>query len=316
MKPIDHFNLRSFDLNLLIAFDALVSERSVTKAAHRLRIQQPAMSHALATLRVLLADDVLVRTGAAMQPTAKAAAMAPHVGSLLRRAQGILTAEDRFDPGTEQRIFRFGFSSELEVFLMPKLAAYLQHYAPGIRLLSRGSPRSEVHALLDTGALDIAVGCFDFGLERHCGMPLYEQSLACCFNSDLIDPDAPLTVERYLALPHVLMTLKDDIQGCLSEALMQIGEELNVVLAASDFLTALAAAAAAPVLATLPSQIAHQHAAHFGLTLRPVPLDLRIPAVSMVWSARSNRDPAAVWLRDAVASILKNGAGATSWNRA
>lgn len=85
---------------------------------------------------------------------------------------------------------------------------------------------------------------------------------------------------------------------------MQIGQELNVVLAASDFLTALAAAAAAPVLATLPSRIAQQHAAHFGLTIRPVPLNLRIPAVSMIWSARSDRDPAAVWLRDAVASVL------------
>jgi len=187
---------------------------------------------------------------------------------------------------------------------------YLQRHAPGIRLLSRGSPRSEVHALLDTGALDIAVGCFDFDLERHCGVQLYDQSLACCFNPDLVDSDSPLTVERYLALPHVLMTLKDDIQRCLSEALTEIGEELNVVLAASDFLTALAAAAAAPVLATLPSQIAHQHAAHFGLTLRPVPLDLRIPAVSMVWSARNDRDPASVWLRDTVATILSNDARA------
>ena len=305
MKPIDHFNLRSFDLNLLIAFDALVSERSVTKAARRLRIQQPAMSHALATLRHLLADDILVRTGAIMQPTAKAAAMAPQIHTLLRQTQGILTAEDQFDPRTEQRIFRFGFSSELEVFLMPRLTAYLQHSAPGIRLLSRGSPRNEVHALLDTGALDIAIGCFDFGLERHLGMPLYEQSLACCFNPDLISLEAPLTVESYLALPHVLMTLKDDIQGCLSDALMQIGQELNVVLAASDFLTALATAAAAPVLATLPNRIAHQHAAHFGLTVQPVPLDLRIPAVSMVWSARNDRDPASVWLREQAASLIK-----------
>lgn len=304
MKPIDHFNLRSFDLNLLIAFDALVSERSVTKAARRLRIQQPAMSHALATLRMLLADDVLVRTGAVMQPTAKASAMAAHVEALLRQAQGILTAADRFDPMTEKRIFRFGFSSELEVFLMPRLTAYLQKTAPGIRLLSRGSPRSEVHMLLDTGALDVAVGCFDFGLERHCGVSLYEQSLACCFNPHLINPDAPITVEDYLMLPHVLMTLKDDIQGCLSEALRQIGRELNVVLAVSDFLTALAAAADAPVLATLPSRIAQQHAAHFGLTVHPVPLDLRIPAVSMIWSARSDRDPAAMWLRDAVVSVL------------
>lgn len=304
MKPIDHFNLRSFDLNLLIAFDALVSERSVTKAARRLRIQQPAMSHALATLRMLLADDILVRTGAVMQPTAKASAMAAHVEALLRQAQGILTAADRFDPMTEKRIFRFGFSSELEVFLMPRLTAYLQKTAPGIRLLSRGSPRSEVHMLLDTGALDVAVGCFDFGLERHCGVSLYEQSLACCFNPHLINPDAPITVEDYLTLPHVLMTLKDDIQGCLSEALRQIGRELNVVLAVSDFLTALAAAADAPVLATLPSRISQQHAAHFGLTVHPVPLDLRIPAVSMIWSARSDRDPAAMWLRDAVVSVL------------
>ena len=306
MKPIDHFNLRSFDLNLLIAFDALVSERSVTKAARRLRIQQPAMSHALATLRMLLGDDVLVRTGAVMQPTAKASTMASHVAELLRQAQHILMSEEQFDPATEQRIFRFGFSSELEVFLMPKLTAYLQRHAPGIRLLSRGSPRSEVYTLLDTGALDIAVGCFDFGLERHCGVSLYEQSLVCCFNPKLIDPDAPITVERYLALPHVLMTLKDDIQGCLSDALMQIGQELNVVLAASDFLTALAAAAAAPVLATLPSRIAQQHAAHFGLAIHPVPLDLRIPAVSMIWSARSDRDPAATWLRNAVASVLES----------
>lgn len=141
MKPIDHFNLRSFDLNLLIAFDALVSERSVTKAARRLRIQQPAMSHALATLRMLLDDDVLVRTGAVMQPTAKASTMASHVAELLRQAQHILMSEEQFDPATEQRIFRFGFSSELEVFLMPKLTAYLQRHAPGIRLLSRGSPR-------------------------------------------------------------------------------------------------------------------------------------------------------------------------------
>lgn len=139
-----------------------------------------------------------------------------------------------------------------------------------------------MHTLLDTGALNIAVGCFDFGLERHCGVRLYEQSLACCFNPDLIDPDAPLTVDRYLALPHVLMTLKDDIQGCLSDALGRIGQELTVVLAASDFLTALATAAA--VLATLPGRIAQQHARHFGLILRPIPLDLRLPAVSMVWS--------------------------------
>lgn len=114
MKPIDHFNLRSFDLNLLIAFDALVSERSVTKAARRLRIQQPAMSHALATLRHLLADNILVRTGAIMQPTAKAAAMAPQIHTLLRQTQGILTAEDQFIPVRSSGFFALGFHPNLK----------------------------------------------------------------------------------------------------------------------------------------------------------------------------------------------------------
>ncbi|MBR1222389.1 LysR family transcriptional regulator [Bradyrhizobium sp. U87765 SZCCT0131] len=304
MRSIDHFNLRSFDLNLLVAFDALITERSVTKAARRLKLGQPAMSHALSSLRLLLNDEILVRVGTTMQPTTRALALAPRLRELLVQIQGALTPEATFDPLREERIVRLGFSSELEILLMPALTAHLREHAPGIRLLTRLTGRSDVHAMLDNAELDLAVGCFDFGLERHRGIRLFEQTLACCFNPALVRMRLPITEEAYVTRPHALMTLKDDIHGCLSEALARIGRELNVALAASDFLTVLAAAAEAPVLATLPARMARLYAPLFGLTIAAVPLDLRVPAVAMVWSARNDRDPASAWLREAVRTVL------------
>jgi LysR family transcriptional regulator, mexEF-oprN operon transcriptional activator len=91
MKPIDHFNLRSFDLNLLVAFDALIKDRSVTRAAARLKVQQPAMSHHLSTLRMLFGDDLFIRVGNYMQPTVKAEAIAEGVAQILAGAQNLQT---------------------------------------------------------------------------------------------------------------------------------------------------------------------------------------------------------------------------------
>jgi hypothetical protein len=120
LENINHFNLRSFDLNLLVAFDALFKDRSVTKAAARLKIQQPAMSHNLSTLRLLMDDELFVRVGNLMQPTAKAEVLAEQVGAVLGQMQKIVLSTERFDPAVSDKIFRIGFSCE-ELLLMPDL---------------------------------------------------------------------------------------------------------------------------------------------------------------------------------------------------
>jgi LysR family transcriptional activator of mexEF-oprN operon len=288
MHSIDHFDLRSFDLNLLIAFDALMEDRSVTRAATRLRVQQPAMSHSLATLRMLLQDALFVRTGQIMQPTARARTLAPRIREALRQVQETLRQREHFDPCTQERTFRLGFSSEMELLVMPDLTAQLRHAAPSTRLLGRPTERDAVHRLLDEGQLDLAVGCFDPGARRHCGIHLFEQSLSCCFNPHLLALSTPVSIKDYVRTSHVLVTLTDRLQGCLSEALARIDTELNVVMAASDFLSVLSAAAQAPVLATLPTRMARRYAPTFGLNVTSVPLELRVPAVSMVWSKQAN----------------------------
>jgi DNA-binding transcriptional LysR family regulator len=259
-----------------------MEDRSVTRAATRLKVQQPAMSHSLATLRVLMQDKLFNRTGPAMQPTARAMGLAPRIRDALRQVQETLRHQDGFDRKMQDRTLRLGFSSEPELLVMPDLTAQLRRCAPNIRLLGRAASRDDVHGLLDDGLLDLGIGCFDHGNTRHRAALLFEQSLSCCFNPSLLRVQPPIDVQTYVATPHALVTFKDSLQGCLSEALERIDTRLNVVTAALDFFTVMSAAAQAPVLATLPTRMARRYAAGFGLVVSPVSLELRLPAVSMV----------------------------------
>ncbi|WP_245593553.1 LysR family transcriptional regulator [Azospirillum halopraeferens] len=304
MTSIDHFDLRSFDLNLLVAFDALMQERSVTRAAARLKVGQPAMSHSLSTLRVLLQDELFVRVGPVMQPTARAGALWHPVRAALAQMQAALHARPRFDPAVEDRTLRLGFSSEVELLLLPRLTAALRQSAPGMRLLCRTAERAEIHRMLDDGTLDLAVGCFDAAAQRHRSRLLFEQSLSCVFNADRLPLTTPISLADYLAAPHAMVTRTDSLQGCLEAAFADIGETPNVVAAGAEFLSVLATVACSPVITTIPTRMARLYGPRFGLTLSPPPLTLRVPAVSMVWSAQLDQDAASSWIRKQVAGIL------------
>ncbi|MDB5715317.1 MAG: LysR family transcriptional regulator [Sphingomonadales bacterium] len=304
MTSIDHFNLWSFDLNLLVAFDALMPERSVTKAAARLKIQQPAMSHNLGTLRMLMSDELFVRVGQVMNPTPRALALAAPIRQILEQAQRALTTREVFLPAIEDRTFSLGFSSELEVLLMPSLTARIQKSAPNIKLLGRPVQPEQVHRALDDAQIDIGIGCFQKGGLRYRHSLLFEQSLMCCFNPRLLDLPTPIDRSTYLAQRHALVSQNASIRGCLDDALRSANIELNVVMAAPEFLTLLGAALEAPVLVTLPARIIRRYAPLLGLAMSALPLDLEVMPISMVWSAHADRDPALEWLRDQVRPVL------------
>jgi LysR family transcriptional activator of mexEF-oprN operon len=239
-----------------------------------------------------------------MRPTARALNIAPAVRSTLRQMEDILRWKEPFDPSREDRTFRLGFSSDVELLVMPDLTARLRSMAPGIRLLGRQAERAEVHRLLDEGELDIAVGCFQPGASRYRGRYLFEQTLSCCFNPKLLGLSVPVDLEAYVSLGHALVTLSDDLRGCLADALSRCNAELNVVTASSNFLAVLSTASQAPVLATLPSRMAQRYAPSFGLTVSPVPLKMQVAPVAMVWSARADREPDPAWLRAQIRQIL------------
>lgn len=311
MSSIDHFNLWSFDLNLLVAFDALMREHSVTRAATRLKIKQSAMSHNLSTLRMLLDDELFIRVGQVMKPTPRALALALPIARLLEQAQHAITTREAFHPEQEARTFSIGFSSELEVLLMPSLTAQVQSYAPGIKLLARPAQPEEVHRMLDDGVIDLAIGCFGDGAERHRRKLLFEQSLTCCFNPKLLDLAVPISQSAYLAQRHALVSQNASIRGCLEYAMRTANVEVDVVMAAPEFLTVLSTVMSTPVITTLPTRIANCYGPLMGLATSPVPFDFTVTPISMVWAAHSDREPASEWLRQQVGPILAQIEGVT-----
>lgn len=302
MDIIDHFNLRSFDMNLLVAFDALMEERSVTRAAARLRIQQPAMSHTLATLRVVLDDELFVRVKQHLQPTARAIALHAPIRLALLQAQEALRSSASFDPALADRVFRIGLTNGLEVLLLPELIARFQREAPGVRLLARSVDPVDAPDMLDRGEIDLAIGCYGNDQPWLRRQLLFEETLTCCFNAQLLRAGNPISRRSYLELPHVVVSMRDSLTGCLDDALQAIKTDLNIVGAGPNFLAVLMMAAQAPVLTTLPTRIAHYYAPRFGLTTSATPMPFHANPISLVWHVRSDREAGNSWLRSVIAA--------------
>ena len=302
MHPIDHFNLRTFDLNLLIAFDALMLERSVTQAARRLKLQQPAMSHNLATLRMLFDDELFIRVKQVMEPTHRAIELHEPVRQLLAQAQDVLRTSQPFMPQRDARVFHIGLTNGIEVLLLPELIARFQRAAPHVSIAARAVEPADAGALLDSGALDLVIGCYNAPTSWQRGELLFEETLTCCFNPQLLRCNNPIGARTYVETPHAVVSLNGELWGCLKPALAEISAQLNIVASGPNFLSTLMIAREGPLLATLPTRIARTYAPLFGLETSPVPLPFNPNPISMVWPLRADREPGSQWLRQQIRS--------------
>lgn len=297
MATIDHFNLRSFDLNLFLAFDAIMTERNVTRAARRLRVRQPAMSHSLSTLRMLFQDELFVRRGQVMEPTPYALQLAGPVRRLLGQAQETLTLRAKFDEISEQRAFRLVLSASLTIEILPKLFANIMASAPGVRLTVTEADHEPISDLLKDGRSDIGLDCFE---ARHAWVrqePLFKERYVCCFNNNLLKIGPRIDLETYFDFQHVSVSTKSNRLGGLQKAFIQLGRTPDIAMSVSHFFSAATAAAYAPVLTTLPSMLAARYAGPLGLTISPLPFDVDACSISMIWHSRLDGDESAEWLR-------------------
>jgi len=308
---IDYINLARIDLNLLVALDALLTERSVTRAAARVGLRQSAMSHNLARLRGLLGDELLTRGPEGMRPTPRALALIEPVRITLAQITALVSPGQTFDARTAERAFRIGLPDGAEVLLGPALLSYLRESAPGIRLRLEGTDR--LFDELDAGRLDfgIAFGPLPEGQIHHKQRRLGADTFVCIFNADRLGLSSPISLEHYVRLPHVLTTLRRGEQGVVDEALAKLGLSRTVAVTTPRFAAVPFLVAGAPLVATMPARIAHFFAATLGLSISPAPVELPEAVASLVWHASYDHDPANTWLRHTVESI----AAKAGWKR-
>lgn len=303
--PIDHINLARVDLNLLVALDALLAERSVTKAAARIGIGQSAMSHNLARLRELFDDELMTRGPGGMQPTPRALALADPVRIALAQIETLVSREEAFDPATAARVFRIGLPDSVEVLVGPALLEHVCEHAPGIRLRFYAAEGQGLLDDLDADRLDlgIGVGAFAGGQVHHKRRVLSTDTYLVMFNAERVHVKPPISLDDYVRLPHVLTSLRRGERGVVDEALEKLGSSRRIALVTPHFVAVPFLVAGAAVVTTMHARLARYFADELGLSLSPPPVELPQLTTSLLWHASYDKDPAHIWLRDTIIRV-------------
>lgn len=295
MIDIYETEFRKADLNLLVVFSALMRERSVTRAAAALHLSQSATSAALGRLRGLFDDELFTRTGGGVEPTPRAVELARRIEPALGLIHGVVTDRDRFDPRTARRVFTLGMSDDLEAALMPGLLAATAGLR-GVRIAVRQANRNTVTGMIDRGEIDLGVSAAPAHGADHRSHDLFDSGYTCLFDHRLLPLGTPITLEDYLAHPHLLISY-DGRRGIVDDILEARGLERRVIASTTHFAGAVLHLPALPALATLPSHAAAVYAGALGLTASPPPLPMPDYTVSSIWHGTLTDDPAHLWLR-------------------
>ena len=304
-------NFRTLDLNLLRVFDEVMTERSLTRAARNLSLTQPAVSNALRRLRSTLGDDLVVRDGQGMAPTPRALALWPAVREALRLLQASLSPSS-FDAATANTAFVLTMADATAAELMPGLIDILEREAPGVAIrvlpLSTRDPRR----LLDEGVADLAVGHFpsvlaDLVVRAQTGdavafahQRLYDGRYVCVMRAGHPLASGPLTIDRFCAARHMLVSFSGRPFGFIDESLASLGRQRQVVLTVNQFFTAGRVVAHSNLLTVLPQHFVSVTGIADQLVLRPLPFDVAPVHVDAVWHSRVDSQSAHTWLRSAV----------------
>ncbi len=301
---------KNLDLQLLECFESLMHERSVSRAAERMGLSQPAMSEALARLRDRFDDPLLVRGREGMQPTPRALELAPQVREIVERMRALTTGSAVFDPASCTTRFRLATSDYSQFLLMPRLTEMLAADAPGVSVDVLPVNIRRVEEALDLGEIDIAVAYFvepPAALKRR---PLFDEHYVGVARKGHPGITAALTAAQYAALRHVSVAPSGltYFSGALESILAAGGLTRRVAITSPHFLLAAYLVANSDLVLAIPSRAAQRLSAMLPLMLFDIPLDLPEIQIAMYWHERTHNSEAHQWFRDKVRESLPQAA--------
>lgn len=290
------------DLNLLAALDVLLAEGSVVRAARRLGLSPSATSRALARLRVVTGDPLLVRAGRDLVPTPRAIELREQVPQVMQQAAGLLRPARALDLGRLERVFTLRTAEGFVESFGPGLIARVAAEAPGVRLRFLAKPDRD-SAVLRDGSVDLETGVAGAATGPEIrAQALFRDRFVGAVHADhpLARGDA-ITPARFAAGRHVLTSRRGQHRGVVDDALAPLGLERHVAAIVGGFSAALALARATDLIATVPER--HTAALRGGLFCFDLPVMVPEITVSLLWHPRLDADPAHRWLRGCVRAV-------------
>ncbi|HUN40447.1 MAG TPA: LysR family transcriptional regulator [Acetobacteraceae bacterium] len=289
-------NWNTFDLNLLVVFDAVMQERNLTRAGQKLGLSQSAVSHALARLRQMLNDELFVRSTDGMLPTPRAERISGPIHEALQGVRVTLES-DEFDAAQAERTFTIAANNYAALAVVPGLVHRVAKLAPAAVLEVRPIGMAPVLDQLDRGTVELALSTLIDGGERFkCAGLLVDEFVALLSNDLAVAEDTEFSVEQFAQVPQIAVTSSDDNTEFVDEALAGYGLSRQIVtkVPLHSLWPVLMGSGA---LAVVPRRVAADAVAFRPLTMRPLPFQSPPVSLSMIWHRRLDHDPAHRWLR-------------------
>jgi len=296
---------KGFDLNLLVALEALLEERSVSRAADRLNLTQPAISSALGRLRAYFNDEILVSAGKRMVPTAHAAGLAPRLSELLQHIDGLVSASTVFDPASSQRLFKIAASDYITTVLLTPLLPIIQQQAPGVRIQIQ-QPARRMLELFHQGELDLMVAPDEYLVTEHPSELLLEERHVVVGWAQNPVFDQELTEDAFFEMGHIEVEFGEEHSSSFAgRNLTRRPRRIEVV---APFFSAVPWMLPGTTrLAVMHERLARVLTPNLPLEVRPLPFEFPLMRETVQYHATREFDGGVRWLVD----LLKERAATT-----
>jgi DNA-binding transcriptional LysR family regulator len=300
--------MQAFDLNLLPVALAIYEESSVSGAARKLGMSQPAVSVALNKLRKALADPLFVRTVQGMSPTPRALSLIDPTRDILQRLRNDVLASEQFDPGSTDRRFTIALSDIGEMTFLPRLLDRLRRDAPGASIVSATLPPAELAVALEQGTVDLAIGYFpDLKHRNFFQQRLFSHSFICLLSANHPYCGKQLGMQQFLEMGHAVIKAEGRSQEVFEQLLIRKRIERRVVLSTPHFMSIPFVIAASDLVATVPRAVGESFTQFAAIKLVEPPLEIPAFDLKQHWHRKYAKDGANAWLRGVVAQLFGDG---------
>jgi len=300
-------NLNNLDFNLLKVLDALLVERSVTRAAEKLGRSQPAVSNSLQRLRHVLSDELLVRGPSGFVLTPRADAIRAPLREAISLVEGCVVGEAQFDPAQAAGVFRLSTPDRLSLALVPPLFARLQRLAPNMSLQIVTAEHQQALDLLDADRTDLALGWLDEKPSHLNVEMVHEENLFCIFRRDhpILKRGATFDIATVLSFPHLMVSATGRRTAIFDDLLLRHGLRRHALVAVTNFTLVPHLLGSSDMIGVFTKLAADVFQKSFKLAKRPVPIDVGKIATKMVWRVRDDKDKKHLWLRQQIKAVYR-----------
>ncbi len=295
-------NIYKINLNLLIAFDVLMTERHVSRASEKLHISQSAMSNALKRLRELFKDELLIKTPAGMEPTTRALELIDSIHEVIDKAQAVFAESEKFDPSKTDRTFRIGMTDYAALVVLPFLQKYLEENAPGIKLQIKSLNSLSNSARLDSDELELAIGFFEKMPEKLYQQIIFKEKGVCAGWKDNPLMKTKLTLEKFLEAKHIGVQHNETVSTLLvDQYLISRGHKpRNVVMTVPLVILGLLLLPNTNYLTIAGERFVEIYQKILPIKYQEAPIESPKLEFSQVWHARHHNDQGLRWLRSMI----------------